>query len=48
VSSVICPFTSTRHPDGAMNVLPATVVRGVSAERTSPVVWAGGADVADC
>src|SRR5215211_5912377 len=30
------PRTSTRQPAGAMNVLPATVVCGVSAASTSP------------
>src|SRR5688500_11279893 len=35
------PRTSTRQPAGAMNVLPATVVRRVSAASTSPAGCAG-------
>src|SRR5262245_4204619 len=36
-SIVAAPRTPIFHPAGAMNVLPATVVRGVSAARTSLV-----------
>src|SRR5262245_12528913 len=36
-SIVAAPRTSIVHSAGAMNVLPATVVRGVSAARTSLV-----------
>src|SRR5918995_6249102 len=35
------PRTSIRHPAGAMNLFPSTVVRGVSAARTSLALAAG-------
>src|SRR5690242_3859183 len=47
-SMVACPFTAMVHPAGATNVLPPTVVFGVSAVSRSAAACAGSAVTTGC